>query len=204
VDGADEADGADEPEGARRAAVAVAPAARRGTLGGVGQAQRHLAAGVDVVDAHLDLLAELEHVFHPVDALAPTDLGDVEQAVAAGEDVDEGAELGDVDDPALVGRAHLGGRRVEDELHLALGLFDRTLVARPDGDRADHAVVVDAHVRPGLGGDGVDDLALRPDDLTDLVDRDLERRDLRGGLAHLVTRLGDRLPHHGRICVRAS
>ena len=35
--------------------------------------------------------------------LPPPELGDVEQAVTAREDVDEGTELGDVDDPALVG-----------------------------------------------------------------------------------------------------
>jgi hypothetical protein len=40
------------------------------------------------------------HVLDPVDALAAADLGDVQQAVAAREDVDERTELGDVHDPA--------------------------------------------------------------------------------------------------------
>ena len=131
------------------------------------------------------------HVLDPVDALAATELGDVEQAVTAREDVDERTELGDVDDPALVGLADLGGRRVEDELDLALGLGHRAAVGRADADPADRAVVVDADVGAGLLLDGVDDLALGPDDLADLVHRDLEADDLRGGLADLVAGLGD-------------
>ena len=69
------------------------------------------------------------------------------------------------------------------------------LVDGADRDGADHAVVVDGDVGAGLGLDGVDDLALRPDDLADLVDRDLEADDLRGGLADLGAGLGDGLLH---------
>ena len=69
------------------------------------------------------------------------------------------------------------------------------LLDRADGDGADHAVVVDGDVGAGLGLDGVDDLALRPDDLADLVDRDLEADDLRSGLADLGAGLGDGLLH---------
>ena len=65
-------------------------------------------------------------VLDPVDALAATELGDVEQAVTTREDVDERTELGDVDDLARVGLADLGGGRVEDEPDLALGLGHRT------------------------------------------------------------------------------
>src|SRR4029453_4964727 len=137
------------------------------------QAERHLAAGVDVVDPHLDLVAEVEHVLDPVDALAAPDLGDVEQPVPTGEDVDERAELGDVHHPALVHLPDLGGGRVEDQVDLAPGLLDRTLVGRADGHPADHAVIVDRDVGPGLGGDGVDDLALGPDDLAHLSYGDL-------------------------------
>src|SRR4029453_8613660 len=94
--------------------------------GGRGGGQGHLAVGVDVVHPHLDLVAQVEHVLDLVDAPAATDLGDVQQAITSGEDVDEGAELGDVHHPARVDLAHLGGRRVEDELDLALGLLHRT------------------------------------------------------------------------------
>ena len=117
------------------------------------------------------------------------------QTVAAGEDADEGAELGDVHHPALVHRAHLGGGRIHDQHDLALGLGHLVAVRRGDRHDADHAVVVDADVGSGLGLDGVDHLALRADDLTDLLHRDLERLDLRGVLADVVTRAGNRLGH---------
>src|SRR5690606_21057362 len=149
-------------------AVAAARAGRR-RLGD--EAEGHLAVGVDVVDAHLDLVAELEDVLHPLDPLVAAHLRDVEQAVAAGEDVDERAELRDVDDPARVGLADLRRRRVEDQLDLPAGLLDGGLVRRADRHPADHAVVVDGDVGAGLGGDGVDDLALGPDHLADLLDR---------------------------------
>ena len=109
----------------------------------------------------------------------------MDQAVAAGEDVDEGPELRDVDDPAAVDGAHLGRRRVEDQLDAAAGLVDHRALLGADGDGADGAVVVDVDVRAGLLLDGVDDLALRADDLADLVDRDLEAHDLRGVLPDL-------------------
>src|SRR3712207_7510257 len=48
-----------------------------------------LALRVDVVDADLDLVAEVQHVLDAVDALAATELRDVDQAVAAREDVHE-------------------------------------------------------------------------------------------------------------------
>ena len=47
-------------------------------------------------------------------------------------------------------------------------------------------------VGAGLLLDRVDDLALGPDDLADLVDRDLEADDLRCGVAHLGARRRDR------------
>src|SRR5690606_30949545 len=52
------------------------------------EAQRDLAVGVDVVHAHADLVAELEHVLDALHALAATELRDVEQPVASREDVD--------------------------------------------------------------------------------------------------------------------
>ena len=123
-----------------------------------------------------------------VDALAATDLGDVEQAVAAREDVDERAELGDVDDPARVDGADLGLGRVEDELDAPARLLDRGAVLGSDRHGADPPVVVDGDVGAGLLLDGVDDLALGADDLADLVDRDLEADDLRRAVASTSAR----------------
>ena len=109
-----------------------------------------------------------------------------------GKDVDERAELGDVDDPALVDRADLGRRRVEDQLDPALRLGDRGAVLRTDRHDADTVGVLHRDVGAGLLLDRVDDLALGPDHLADLVDRDLEADDLRCRLAHVVAGRGDR------------
>ena len=105
--------------------------------------ERNLAVGVDVLDDDGDFVSQREHVLHPVDASAASDLGDVEQTVTSGQDVDEGAELGDVDDTARVGCADLGRRWIKDQLDLALSLDDVGVVDRRDRDDADHAVVVD-------------------------------------------------------------
>ena len=56
--------------------------------------------GVDVDDLHLDLLALLHDVAGVLDALL-ADLGDVHEALDARLDLDEGAEVGDLDDLAL-------------------------------------------------------------------------------------------------------
>ena len=120
----------------------------------------------------------------------------MDQAVATREDVDEGAELGDVDDAPLVDRAHLRRRRVENELDTALGLLDRGTVFRADGHDADAVGVLHRDVGPGLLLDRVDDLALGPDHLADLVDWDLEAHDLRCRVADSLTRLGNGGTHH--------
>ena len=86
-----------------------------------GRGEADLALLVDLLDRHLDLLAEREHVLDGVDPLAAAQLGDVHQAVTAREDVDEGAELGDVDDAAVVGGADVGLRRVDDRQDPAPG-----------------------------------------------------------------------------------
>ena len=133
------------------------------------------------------------------------ELGDVHQAVAAGEDVDERTELRDVHDAAVVDLAELGLGRVDDGEDRGLRLLHPPRLDGADRDDALGAVVVDADVGAGLGLDGVDDLALGPDDLADLVDRDVDRRDLR---------CGRRRPRHAaraiaafitsRICRRAT
>src|SRR5581483_10981214 len=181
-------------------AAAVTAAAARATAVALAaltdERQAHLALRVDVVDAHAKLVAQVDDVLHPLHALALAQLGDVDQAVAAGEDVDEGTELGDVHHPAVVHGAHLGLGRVEDQLDAAAGLLDGLAVLGADGHGAHLAVVVDGDVGPGLLLDGVDDLALGPDHLTDLVHGDLEADDLGRSASHLGPGLGDGLVHH--------
>ncbi len=119
----------------------------------------------------------------------------MEQTVTAGEDVDERAELGDVHDLARVDVADLGPRRVEDLLDTGASLGHGDPVLGPDGDRADHSVVVDVDVGPRLLLDQVDDLALGADHLADLVHGDLEADDLGCGLVDLGAGLGDGVGH---------
>ena len=115
----------------------------------------------------------------------------MQQAVLARHQRDERAEGRGLDDGAQVALADLGHRRVGDGVdHRARGL-GRRAVGRTDVDRA---VVLDRDVGAGLVLDLVDHLALRPDDLADLVDRDLDRDDARRGRRHLVGRV-DRLVH---------
>ena len=46
------------------------------------------------------------------------------QAIATGQDVDKGTELGDVDNLALIDLANLSGWGIEDQPNLTLGLLD--------------------------------------------------------------------------------
>ena len=118
------------------------------------------------------------------------------KAITPRKDADESAELGDVHHPAVVHRSNLSGGRVHDQHDLPLRLGHLGPVRRCDRHDADHAVVVDTDVGAGLGLDGVDHLALRANDLTDLLHRDLERIDLRRVLPDVVTWAGDRLGHY--------
>src|SRR6516225_12036266 len=86
------------------AAVAVPVAARlaagqvltgRLALDHLDRHQGQLAAVVDLADLDLDLVADVDHVVEVLDPLAAVqlaDLGDVQQAVLAGQQADERAE----------------------------------------------------------------------------------------------------------------
>src|SRR5207248_907940 len=63
--------------------------------------QFHAVVLVDGDDLHLDLVADAHHVFDLADVLV-VQLADVAQSIAAGRDLDEGAEILDRRDLALV------------------------------------------------------------------------------------------------------
>ena len=92
-------------------------------------------------------------------------------------------------------RADLGLRRVEYQLDPPQRFLHGRAVACPDRDRADDTVVVDADVGAGFLLYRVDHLALGPDDLADLVHRDLDGHDLGRRVAHLGAGLADRRVH---------
>src|SRR5690606_22066029 len=193
-----------------RAALAAAPVTPRPTVAAVppggalrlGRRSRFtlgahlvevdLAAVVDVRDLHLDLVADVEVVLDLLDPLAVADLGDVQQPVAAGQERDERAERGGLDDRPEEPVAHLGQGRVGDRVDAVDRRLRRRSVERADVDRA---VVLDGDLGTGLVLDRVDRLTLRADDHTDLVDRDVDRGDPRGVLGH-AGRRGDGLRHH--------
>src|SRR5690606_25264154 len=108
----------------------------------------------------------------------------------AGQDLDEGAEVDDPLDHAVVGRADLG--LGDEALDQPLGALDLLDVAA--GDR-NPAGVLDVDRAAGLLDDRADGLAARPDDLADLVDLDLHGHDPRRVLADVAARLGHHLEH---------
>ena len=148
--------------------------------------QAQLAALVDLGQLDLDLVPDVEDVLDVLHALAadePADLGDVEQAVLAGGQRDEGAEGRGLDHGAHEALADLGHLRVGDGVDGVAGRLGRGAVGGAD---VDGAVVLDRQVRAGVLLDLVNHLALGADDLTDLVHRDAHGQDTRGRGGHLV------------------
>src|SRR5579859_6503931 len=179
---------------ARRLAAGQVLAGRL-TLDDLDRHQGQLAAVVDLADLDLDLVTDVDHVVDVLDPLAAVqlaDLRDVQQAVLAGQQADERAERRGLDDRAEEALAHLGHVRVRDRVDRGPGRLSGRAVGRADVDRA---VVLDGDLGAGVVLDRVDHLALRADDLADLVDRDLDRDDPRRVRGHLARR-GDRLLHH--------
>ena len=164
----------------------------------LGRHKADLAIGVNVFDDDLDSVAQAELIFDLVNTTLAADFGDVDQSVAAGHDVHECTEVSDIHDPTLIGLAHFWGWRIEDQLHLAFCFSDRIAISRSNRHHADHAVVVDRDVGAGLGLHSVNDLALRANDLADLVDRDLKANDLRSVLVDLSARFSDCFGHIGQ------
>src|SRR6201987_3180015 len=168
--------------------------ARRLALPHLDRNQRQLAAVVDLADLDLDLVADVHHFVDVLDSLAAvqlTDLRDVQQAVLAGQQRDERAERGRLHHRAEEPLADLGHVRVGDRVDRGPRRLGRRAVGGPD---VDGAVVLDGDLGARVVLDRVDYLALRADDLADLVHRDLDRDDPRGVGGHFP-RLGDGAAH---------
>src|SRR6266487_1037944 len=137
----------------------------------LGQLQRDATLPVDLGDFDEQLVADVDHVLdraHPLALLAQ--LGDVQQAVLARRQRDEGAEGGGLDHRAEVALADLRHHGV----HLLADHVERDLELLPVGCADEHpAVVLDRDVGARSRLDLVDALALGPDELADLGDRDL-------------------------------
>src|SRR5829696_8191300 len=186
------------PAVAAVAAPAAAGADRRqlldglaGDLGVLGEAQADAAAlAVDLDDADLDLVALVEHLLDRVRPLAGRDVGDVQQAVGALGQLDEGAERRRLDDLAgeLVADLDLLGHRAD-------AVDQRVALRARLGVDEDLALVVDVDLGLELLRQAADRLAALADEQADLVRVDLDRRDARRVLRELATRRLDDLGH---------
>src|SRR4051794_27811586 len=101
---------------------------------------------VDLLDDHVERVAAGDHVLD-VSYAPGADVGDVEQAVGALLQLDEGAELGRLDDAAGVGVSHL--RLLRDPLDRRDRGRGLLAVGRVDEDRA-VLLDVDLHLVVGL------------------------------------------------------
>src|SRR5262249_40918810 len=155
----------------------------------------HLARQLDAVvlvdgdHLHLQLVADLDHVLDPPDVLV-VQLADVAQAVAARDDLDEGAEVLDRGDLALVdlADADLLGQRLD--VHLG-GRGPGGVVVRD----VHRAVVLDVDLGAGRLLDALDGLAARADQQADLLRVDLQGQEPRRELADLLARLAEAGQH---------
>src|SRR5829696_2836643 len=145
---------------------------------------------VNLDDLHLQLVAAVDDLLDRVRALARSDVGDVNQAVGALGELDEGAEGRRLHDLAgeLIAELHLLRHR-PDPVHQGVALLARL------GVDADHAVVVDVDLRVELLRQRADRLAALADDRTDLLGVDLDRGDPRRVGRQLRARLGDGVLH---------
>ncbi len=114
----------------------------------------------------------------------------MQEAIGVGEDLDEGAEVRDALDGALVDHANLG--LSDQALDDVEGTAHGALVG---GRHVDGAVVFDVDLDARLVDDALDGLATGADDDTDLVGLDLDGGDARGPLGHGLSGSGQGLEH---------
>src|SRR5260221_1015864 len=152
-------------------------------------AELDLAAIVEAEDLDLDLVADLDDISDLADALR-RQFADMDETVLGAEEVNEGDEIDDLHDLAVVDDAELGLR---DD---AANPVDRRLggiaVDRSDLDRA---VILDVDLGAGDLADLTDHLAAGADHFADLVLRDGDGRDARRVRADALARIGQRLAH---------
>src|SRR5207253_7680434 len=89
-------------------ALHAGPAALRRIPALADRLEADLALGVDLLDLDGELVADLDRLLDRGEPLAPAELGDVDQTVPRGEDVDEGAERGRLHPRAIEALPDLG------------------------------------------------------------------------------------------------
>src|SRR5712671_433133 len=129
------------------------------------------AAAIDVEHLDVDFVALVQDVLDAADSFVGN-LADVEESVGAGHYFDEGAELDDFADRAVIDLAdfRLRGNRLD---HLDR-LFHRDPVSRRDQHGS---VIFDIDLASGLLDQAADNLAARSDYFADLVGLDMQGDD---------------------------
>src|SRR6266851_2708580 len=144
---------------------------------------------LDGENFHENLVAELQLIANVADAMFG-DFADVQEAVGAGEKLDEGAELREANDFAEIRFADFGaGGDVADHLQ------GRIAAGSAGGEDVHRAVLEDVDFDAGGFDDGADLLAARPDEVADFVLRDFQLEEARGVSGNRATRLTERLLH---------
>ena len=133
-----------------------------------------LAHRVDAGHHDGNLVADLADIFDFFDPFA-VELGDVHHAIRAGQDLHEGAEIGDADNLAGVDATQLRG--FGDGFD-ALACHLRAFAI--GGGNVDGAIFFDVDLGAGLFLQGADILAAGADDGADLIRRDLDGGNARG------------------------
>jgi hypothetical protein len=103
----------------------------------------------------------------------------VHQSVPSGKDVHECTEFGDTDHSTVVDGPEVSSRRIDDGENARASFLHLLAVGRTNGDDSNRTIVGDADVCTSFLLDGIDDLALRADDFTHLVERNGDADDLR-------------------------
>src|SRR5229473_7500737 len=117
---------------------------------------------------HEDLVAQLQFIANVADAMLG-DFADVQQAVGAGEKLDESAELRQPNDFAEISLADFGaGGDIADHLQ------SRIAAGSARGEDVHGAVFEDVDLDAGGFDNGSDLLAARTDEVADLVGRDVQ------------------------------
>src|SRR5271154_7180372 len=118
------------------------------------------------------------------------DFADVQEAVGAGEKLDEGAELREANDFAEIGFADFGGSG-----DVANHLQSRIAAGAAGGEDVDRTVFEDVDFDASGFDDGLDLLAARPDKVADLVLRNLQLEEARSVSGNLRASFAERLFH---------
>src|SRR5690606_16500951 len=152
-----------------------------------GPSSTALVIGFDDLEAHS--LTNLQHIIDVGDAVVG-DLGNVQQTVAARQNLDNRAEVQKTQDGAFVFLTHfnVGSQFLDATLSFA------SLVEVGAGN-GDAAVVADVDLRAGFFGQGADGCAALADHVADLFRVDLQSKHARCKLGQLGARTFDGLTH---------